>query len=159
MADVEKDELSYRESLHREMMAENSPNQLVENQSSNTVATEKQKKTSGPFTINQALKKFSVTMKNTFKKLYRETREQHSDLSSDGLSDDEQKEEDNKSIKNPIEEEKTISNHSACQTIQHGSELLSENRESLTSLESKPVKPRSVAGDSNTNKSSSTINT
>ena len=140
------------------MMAENSQTQSAENQSSNTEAAEKKKKTSVPFTINSALKKFSAPMKKVFKKLYREVREQHSDLSSDGLSEDENKGKDNQSVKNPIEEEKTISNHSAGQTIQHGSELLSQNRESLTSLESRPVKSISAAGDSNTNKSFSTAN-
>ena len=57
------------------MMAENSQNQAAENQSSNTEATEKKKKTSVPFTINSALKKLSAPMKKAFKKLYREVRE------------------------------------------------------------------------------------
>ena len=56
------------------MMAENSQNQAAENQSSNTEATEKKKKTSAPFTINSALKKLSAPMKKAFKKLYREVR-------------------------------------------------------------------------------------
>ena len=56
-------------------MAENSQTQSAENQSSNTEAAEKKKKTSVPFTINSALKKFSAPMKKVFKKLYREVRE------------------------------------------------------------------------------------